>query len=188
MSVLKIIRKIPDYASDIKKNLMEIFSDDPQDLTRYQLYGVALTTAYYLHNEMIFNHIKSEAKLYLEESDAQACKLAVIMTNMLNTYNNFKYSVYDEEFRKIPSESYIKDVKVANIDETDFELYALAVSILNECKYSMDVFTKKLSDKGVSRQTICTVNRIVCVLKAASDILTMEQLYDYDFIPREPSL
>ena len=73
MTIANLIRKLPEYADDIKQNLDNIFIQDKNNLSKLQLYGVALSVAYLLKNEQLLNNVRMEAKMFLEEVDATAC-------------------------------------------------------------------------------------------------------------------
>ena len=58
MSIQSIIRRIPDYAEDIKQNFADIFNEELEGLTEQQVYGVALAVSYSLKHEQLFNNIR----------------------------------------------------------------------------------------------------------------------------------
>ncbi len=188
MTIRNLIKKLPDYSEDIKLNLEELFLKDSQLLTKQQLYGVALSIGYSLKHEVLLNSIRGEAKMFLEEIDAQACKIAVVMMSMNNTYYNFAHNVSVIDLANINSGLHMQSVLHPMVDPMDFELYCLAVSILNGCKYCVDVHTKKLIKRGFEILSISYIARIVSVLRATRDSLEIERMRSYDFIAREPSI
>lgn len=184
-TVLKsLIKKLPAYAEDIKYNLAEVFSNEESGLNMRQTYGIALAVGYFLGNEQILNHIRSEAKMYLDEVDANAAKSAVIITTMASTYYNFTHVVSDEEYKSMTSSFKMDSYLDPAISKTDYELYCFATSVLINCSYCLDHHISKLYSLGVSKSAINNVSKMVAVLRGAKKALEIESIRSYDFIVR----
>lgn len=189
MSIIRIIKKLPEYATDIKQNLLDIFeSNSNPHLSQRQIYSISLTIGYSLKHEQLLNSIRTEAKMYLEDVDATACKIAAMMMAMNNTYYNFVHSISDDKLANMPPELQMYAIDNPGIDPIDFKILCLAVSILNSCKYCMDVHVKLLLKNGVSNESIREVGKIVAVLRATSDAFEIERMRSYDFLARDASI
>jgi len=188
MGLDTLIKKLPEYAADIKINLDELFSEKTSSIfAPSQLYGVALSVAYSLRCEALLNSIRAEAKIHLEESEAQTCKVASVMMGMNNVYYRFLYTAEDTE-QLIRENISPQMLNMRAIKDENFDLYCLAVSILSGCKYCIDVHIKKLTQMGLTHQMFCHVGRIAGTLKAVRDTLEIERMRSYDFVVREASI
>lgn len=191
MGILKIIKKLSqDYARDIKDNIVDLFINNKvEGLTETQVYGIALTVAYALGNENLLNYIRTEAKLHLEEAQAEACKAAMVVMTMNNTLFHFtKDSTSAEHFTGVEHNLHMSWTKEHGIDGQDFEMYSLAISILNGCNYCINIHRGKLSARGITNQTVMTVAKIASVLRATAKVLEIESMRSYDFIARGPNM
>ncbi|CAL7960484.1 Alkyl hydroperoxide reductase AhpD [Alphaproteobacteria bacterium] len=183
-----LIRKIPAYAGDVKINLKELFENGGVLLTGQQLYGVALTVGYLLNHEPLLNHIRANAKMFLEEADAHACKVAAVVMSMTNTYFNFTHLVEGEGIKQVPHKLYMQSMLDPGVKMVDFKMYCLGASILNGCKYCINVHVEELMRMQVSKEVICDIGRVVSVLRAVQNVLNIEYMRSYDFIARESTI
>ena len=146
-----------------------------------------LTAGYALKHECLLNYIRPEAKRYLDNNEANACKIAVSTISMTSMYHNFTKGVDDELIKSMPSNLSLSNLTSHNIDEKDFSMYCLVASIVYGCNYCMNAHIKKLRKHNCSSETIRDIGRIVSVIKAAGDVLEIERMRSYDFIVREES-
>lgn len=189
MTILSLIKRIPAYASDVKINVNSCFEDVPDGITKVQLYGIALTAGYLLKNEELLNDIRSEAKIYLEDSDAKECKWAAINMSVYSTIN-----VYEESLgvKKSSSPSISKGMSFAmpeslKVDEVNFMMYSLVASIIYRCPFSIKYCCKRLKENGVSQDKIDFIAKITATLCSVYETLEIETLRSYDFITRDTS-
>jgi alkyl hydroperoxide reductase subunit D len=183
--MLSVIKNLPNYAQDIKDNLERIFIIKPNPyLSEEELYSIALALGYALGVENLLKAIRGDAKLILEESDATTSKMAAVLMSMNNSFFNFKEMIEDEEIDK--SESGLK-MEGLNLPEKkkNFEFCSFAISILNKCHYCIKIHKNKLINKGVSKDSLMEVARIVAVLSAAKTTLIIEEQRSYDFVIRK---
>jgi alkyl hydroperoxide reductase subunit D len=187
--IISLVKKLPVYAVDIKKNLEEIFLKDKNDyLTEEELYSVALTVGYALRHENVLNNIRADAKLVLEDSNANACKVAAVMMSMNNIFYNFKDMSEDHEIDGIDSGLSMTSLHDIGVDMKTFEMCCLAASILNKCKYCIKVHEKKLTNKGTAKGTFVEIAKVVSIISAAAVAMDIERLRSYDFVVREASV
>lgn len=178
---------MPDYAADIKKSVIELFSSLPEGLTEAQVHGVALTAAYFLKNEQLLNDIRAEAKLYLEEKDANACKISVVMMALTTTYH---YCTYEdgEETGQVCDALHLNTLSNPGVSKIDFELYCLTASVLHKCKPAIEYHTKELLKHGITKTGIKNVTRMAAILRATTEALDIESVRSYEFIARQSSM
>ena len=187
--ISSLVKRLPSYAIDIKSNLKKLFLSDRNNFSsQEELYSVALTVGYALRNETLLNSIRSDAKLVLEETHANACKTAAVMMSMNNCLYGFKDLCGDEEIKAFDSELDMTTIANPGNEMLLFEMSCLAISILNKCKHCIEVHQKKLLKRNVSKNTFMEIARIVSVLSAAAVAIDIEKLRSYDFVVREASV
>ena len=186
MTILSLIKRIPSYASDVKININSCFEKVPEKINKVQLYGIALTAAYTLKQEELLNDIRSEAKIYLEEADAMACKIAVIdiaARAILNSFATVKES-REEPFEHGMSFAMADSI---NVEDVDIHLYYLTAATLLRCDKSVAFCIERLNTLGLGDEEINFVVKLAATLDAAEQALDIETLRSYDFITRESS-
>ncbi len=186
--IATLIRKLPTYASDIKINLEKIFLNNNQYLAQEALYSVALSVGYALKHEYILNHIRADAKTVLENVDATACKIAVIIMRMNNMFYNFRSMANDDEIISIESGLSMLSLQDTGTDTAIFEMCCLAVSIVNKCEHCITVHKNKLLRRNISREAMVEIARVASVLAAAMEAMEIERLRSYDFVLRDASM
>lgn len=189
MSLQAILKRIPDYAQDIKKNLNELFSNEVSGLTASQVYGVALTVCYSIRHEQLLNNFRNEAKIHLEDMHFEATKTAAVVMTLNTTYHTFTQMLSDDEIRNLPMDLHTAMMEHSKvIDEIDYSIYLLGAAIFRRCRYCINLHTNDLVKKGVSKIAIRNIGRIVAVLAATAEVLYIESVRSYDFNPRGESI
>lgn len=188
MTILSLIKRIPSYASDVKINLNSCFESIPKEVSQVQLYGCALAAGYALRNEEFLNDVRSEAKIYLEDSDAMACKLAVINVAAYSKLNAYEEAAGIKQDASIDSLSKSMSFAVPGmlkVDDVDFMMYSLVASILHRSKVSIVYCINALKNQGVSEECLNFIAKLAATLCSVYEALEIETLRSYDFITRE---
>ncbi|MDZ5761922.1 Alkylhydroperoxidase family protein [Candidatus Cyrtobacter comes] len=190
MSIAAIIRKLPEFASNVKSEMKSLFVDNTDNLlNEKELYRIALSAGYSLKNEQLLNNIRAEAKMYLEEEDAIACKVASISMAGKNVFHFFTSEVLQDTAQV--SRSFMKkhiDDMVSKVEKSDFYMCCLAASMLSACKYCMKFYTDELIKMGIQQDVIVEIVRVIAVLKAAAHALELEGMRSYDFVARDSNM
>lgn len=185
MSLNSVYRRIPSYLPDLKKNFEDLFLNSKNKiLTQEQFNSVALAICYSLKNELMVNNFKYEAHMYLEESHITDIRAAVVMMARNNTFYKFAGNSKHEAIKHAMVELEEQALSHANIDNITLKMCLLAVSIINGCDACMQFYTTKLLDRSVSNDIILTIARHTAVLKAVSEVLEIEAVRSYEFVPR----
>ncbi len=166
---------IPDYASDIRVNIQNLIDEKNNLLTPKQIFGSALAAAYAAKEKSAINDIKTEAKFYLSATEMETVKTATSITTMHNLYRNFISSTNDPDYQNLPVDLSTQNADNHEIDKIDFEVFALATSIINCCGQSIVIHTNKLTDYGLSKEQIQMISKIVATVGAAAQVLTIEE-------------
>ncbi len=172
MSIDTIKNAIPDYAKDIKLNLSSLANDE--SLNEQQLWGTMLASALAGRNPFVITEIEAEAKTHLSSDALEAAKAAAAIMAMNNVYYRFVHIASNKEYQSMPAKLRMNVIGNPGVDKVDFELWSLAVSVVNACGMCIDAHEQQLLQSGMSKEQIQTASRIAAVIHATSAILDGE--------------
>lgn len=173
MSIETIKNAIPDYAKDIRLNLSSIANEET--LNAQQFWGTALSCALAGGNETVIASIMAEAAARLSPEAITAAKSAAAIMAMNNVYYKFVGMSANAEYKTMPAKLRMNVIANPGVDKADFELWSLAVSAMNGCKYCVDAHEAQLAAHGMGAAHVQTAVRIAAVIAAASAVLSAEQ-------------
>jgi len=163
---------IPDTAKDIRLNLSSVLKPDPQSgLNENQVWGTALASAYATRHPAVIQAIKAEAEDILTAEEMAAAESAASIMAMNNIYYRFVHITSFKDYQTMPAGLRMNVIGNPGIEKRDFELYALAVSVLNGCGMCIDAHIKQVTDDGISQAGVQHAARIAAVLNAAAQAL-----------------
>ena len=175
MSIDSLKDSIPDYAKDIKLNLSSIAGDEI--LNQQQLWGAMLASALASRNETVLTAIAAEAAQRLSPEAQNAAKAANAVMAMNNIYYKFISMMKSPEYAGMPPKLRMNVLaNHAGVDKADFEMWALAVSVINGCAGCVKSHEKSLVDLGVSREQVQTVIRVAAIVHAAASVIGAESV------------
>lgn len=184
MGIEKIIRRIPNYALDLKKNLETVFTSGFGGLSDNSMFLVALSACYTLKHEQLINNFRNEAKLYLDEQYFDIAKYISVIMSQNNAFYFFSSQSNNTDIKVEKIGLALEGMDDINIDRAEFELALLGVSILNRCSNCANYYSQKIMKRGFSKETVLAVAKIVSVLKATSQVLEIENIRNYEFVAR----
>lgn len=156
------------HSKDTKLNLSNLFSNVASSgMTDVQFYGTALSLAYSLNDKDLIAAVEAEAEGKVEANVVEAAKTAASLMAMNNIYYRFIHLSSDKQFGKMPAGLRMNAMANPGVDKVDFELYSLAVSVLNGCGMCIDAHVKTLVDNNVSAQAIQSSAKMAAILNAA---------------------
>lgn len=169
MSIEQLKNALPEYAKDIKLNLVSVLTEEgAPDLSQKQIYGIALAAAYAAKNSTVIASISNEVRQTLSDIEINATKAAAIIMAMNNIYYRFTHLVSDKSYSSMPAKLRMNIIGNPGMSKIDFELICLAVSTINGCGMCIDAHTHELQQAGISKQAIQSAVRIAAVLNAAA--------------------
>lgn len=176
MSIEQLKQAIPDFAKDIRLNLSTLFSNIAQSgLTDAQFYGVALAVAYTLNNKSLINAIKTNGAIHISSELEQAVKTATALMAMNNVYYRAIHLAENNELSTLPAHLRMNGMLNPGVPKADFELFALAVSVINGCGMCISSHVRQLLEHGLDKIAVQSVLRIAAVLNASSFVLALEE-------------
>ena len=166
--------QIPDYAKDVKINLTTLINQENQVLTVKQVFGAALASAYAAKEKLLIKVLENEVKNILSEAELSAVKTATAVMAMNNIYYRFAHITSDKEYLHMPAGLRMRGIADHGIDKNDFEVFSLAVSIINGCSGCIDAHANNLIKHGMSKNQVQMVAKIAAVINSAAQVLLIQ--------------
>ena len=174
MSIENIKTAVPDYAKDLRINLVNVLTKEGSPgLTEKQIFGTALSIAFTVKNSFLADNLLSASENLLSEKDIQGIKTAVSLMGMNNIYYKAVSLTEDDNLLKRPAGLRMSLLVGHGIPQTDFEIYSLAVSSLSGCKVCVKSHSEKLKREGLSNSAIHSVIKISAVVQGLNQSLNL---------------
>ncbi len=170
MDLSPLTDHLPDFADDLRKNLVNSFNVD--HLTDIQKIGSAYAASLACKEPRTISLLFKEVKKYLSEQEIFAAKAAASLMSMNNIYWRFWYLVDDKEYLDIPANISDEIFRKHGINEIDFECFTLSVSAINNCAGCLKVHSRKLLKAGFTKPQVMSVVRIAAVTHSLSVTLS----------------
>lgn len=172
MGIIQLTEMLPEYAFDMKHNLLQVMNPETAPgLSEKEIAAVAMATAMSTSQKDLIRVIEGFANEHLSEKEIAGAKIAHATMSMTNVYYRFLHVVDNREYKRMPPSLQMKGERNPGIDKKSFELAALAVSAINDCKACVDFHELSLRRLGVSAKGIQSSVRIGAVINAVGQIL-----------------
>lgn len=169
MNIEQLKSRFLNSAKDIKLNLTTILTEEGSpDLTKNQIGGVALASAYATKNSNLIKAVLQEFSSNLTEAEINASQSAATIMAMNNIYYRFIHLVNDKSYLPMPAKLRMNVIGNPGVEKSNFELNCLAVSAINGCGMCIEAHTHELLKAGISKIGIQSCVRIAAVLNAAA--------------------
>jgi alkyl hydroperoxide reductase subunit D len=159
---------LPDYAKDLRLNLGSILSD--QLLGDQRKYGLLLACAHGTGYRPLVAAAEAEVEGKLSPAAANAARGAAAVMAMNNVYYRFVHLASNPEYGKLPAKLRMNFIGSPGIEKEDFELFSLAVSVMNGCGMCIDSHERVLQQHGINAETVQAAARIAAVMKAVATV------------------
>ena len=174
MRIVELAESFGDYARDIKLNLSSVLTEEgAPGLTTEQIWGVALSCAYFTKNTPLIDSIKGDAGEKLSPEYIEAVKAASTIMAMNNVYYRFLHLAEDKSYSKMPARLRMNVIGKPGIDKKDFELMCLAVSAMSGCGMCINSHLHETAKAGLSAEGQQSSIRIASVINAAAQALVI---------------
>ncbi|WP_019831945.1 carboxymuconolactone decarboxylase family protein [Sphingomonas sp. PR090111-T3T-6A] len=168
MSFEAFVDALPDYAKDLRLNVGVLLKD--QTLGDQRKYGLLLSCAHATGYKPIVEAAEAECEGRLSPEAADAARAAAAVMAMNNVYFRFVHLVSDPEYGTLPARLRMNVVGNPGIAKVDFELFSLAVSVMNGCGLCIDAHEKVLKQHGVGADVVQAGARIAAIVKAVATV------------------
>jgi alkyl hydroperoxide reductase subunit D len=172
MEYIAAIRdRIPDYAKDIRLNLDAVLARS--SLEPRHAAGAALAAAFAARSKPLIGAIRASETL--DPAQAQAALTAASLMAMNNVWYPYIEMAADAELKTMRAELRMNAYAThGGVDRPDFELYALAASIVGKCEFCVQSHYELLRESGFTTQQLRDVGRIAAVVNAAAQVVAAE--------------
>ena len=159
---------LPDYAKDLRLNLGSVLSD--QLLGDQRKYGLLLACAHGTGYRPLVAATEAEVADKLSQEAANAARGAAALMAMNNVYYRFVHLASNPEYGTLPARLRMNFIGSPGIEKDDFELFSLAVSVMNGCGMCIDSHERLLQQHGVKSETVQAAARIGAIMRAVATV------------------
>ena len=169
-----LTQSLPDYARDVKINLQTLLSPENSTLSQKQIFGAALASAYAAKEPSLIKILQNESQNILSEAQQKAVKTAAALMAMNNIYYRFLHISADKEYSQMPAGLRMRGILDHGIEKVDFEIFSLAVSIVNGCGMCIDADASQLLKHGLTKTQVQLTAKIAATVKSAAQVLVIQ--------------
>ncbi|MBR2123704.1 MAG: carboxymuconolactone decarboxylase family protein [Acetobacter sp.] len=152
--------RIPDYAKDLRLNLGSLLNDET--LTPQQRAGTFVASAVASRNDTLTRAIVAHFRKDLSDEALAAAQSAAAIMGMNNIYYRFVHMV-GGDYAKMPAQLRMSVVKDPGVEKIDFELWCIAVSVINGCDLCVNSHEKVVREH-LGSEMIQTAVRIAATI------------------------
>lgn len=172
MSLESLKAAVPEYASDLRRNLDAVV--DASGLDEQQLWGTVLATAIAARSALVLRELAPEARSRLTPRAYTAAKAAAATMAVSNVFHRTRHLLSDPGYQVLRPGLRLNVLGDPGVPRADFELWSLAVSAVNACGACLDSHERALRAAGVGRETVQEAFRVASVIQAVAVTLDAE--------------
>jgi alkyl hydroperoxide reductase subunit D len=171
MDSLEQLREtFPHAARDIKINLQNVLV--PATLNEAQVWGVAVACAQATRNTRLIGAVLADAKARgVTDEVIEDARAAAILMAMNNVFYRFRHVVDKEEYAQKPARLRMQRLSQVTSNKTDFELFCLAVSAINNCETCVRSHEDAVIKQGLTSDHVHDAVRIAATIQASAQAL-----------------
>jgi lipoyl-dependent peroxiredoxin subunit D len=163
----KLAEGFPDVAKDIRINLQNVLQTGT--LTADQVWGTAIACAHAARNDALKQAIEADARSAgIGDGVVADAKAAAVLMGMNNVIYRFKHVIGKEDYEKKPIKLRMQRLAQVTSNKTDFELFCLAVSAINNCQNCMAAHEAAVIKQGLTEDHVWDSVRIAATIHAAA--------------------
>ena len=171
MSAFDDIReRLPEAAKDVKVNLQSVVAT-AGTLTPVQRYGTAVAVALAARRPDLAAAIAELARGEVGEEAIDDARAAASLMAMNNVYYRFRHIVGKPAYEQKAPRLRMQRLAQPKTSKVDFELFALAVSAVNNCEYCVRAHEKVVTEGGLTDEHVHEAVRIAAVVASAATAL-----------------
>lgn len=167
--VESVKNSIPDHSKDIKLNLDNVINRSP--LSVQDTHAVALAAALAASNGELAFAIQTSGELDDFVNEIEAAKSAASLMGMNNMWYPYVEMTGDSDLKNLPAGLRMNVYAThGGVSKKQFEMYALAASIIGKCHFCVKNHYDILKKEGMSVQELQHVGKIASVINAIGKI------------------
>lgn len=160
---------IPDHSKDIKLNLDSVINRSVLD--EVDTHAVAYVAALAAGNGGLAFEIEHNSPLFHDEKIREGAKTAASLMAMNNVWYPYVEMTGDTELKNLPAGLRMQAYAThGGITKKQFEMYALAASIIGKCHFCVKNHYDVLKKEGMTAQELQHVGKIAAVVNAIGKI------------------
>lgn len=164
-----IKESIPDHSKDIKLNLDSVINRSPLDAI--DTHAIAYVSALAAGNGDLAFEIEHNSPLFQDQKIREGAKTAASLMGMNNIWYPYVEMTQDPDLKGLPAglrmQAYASH---GDVTKKQFEMYALAASIIGKCHFCVKNHYDVLKKEGVSVQELHHIGKIASVVNAIGKI------------------
>jgi lipoyl-dependent peroxiredoxin subunit D len=179
MSALEAIRaEIPEAAKDLRLNLNAVL--DSGTLAPSERWGVAIAVALASRSRRLAEALIASRPEEVTDKTVEDAVAAASLMGMTNVFYRFRHLVGKPSYEQKPAK--LRMMRLANPATTTaaFELFSLAVSVVNACETCVRAHEATLLTHGTTEDQIHDAIRIASVVHGAAVALDSSALVRED--------
>jgi alkyl hydroperoxide reductase subunit D len=157
---------LPEAARDIRLNLQSVLQSGT--LSPAQRWGVAIASAAASRQPRLLAALREEAAGAVEPAVTDDAIAAAIMMGMNNIYYRFRHLAGKPGYAERPPRLRMNRLAKPLSSKRDFELFCLAVSIINGCEACVRAHEHVVLEEGLSEEQVHEAARLASVVHAAA--------------------
>lgn len=167
--VESVKESIPDHSKDIKLNVDSVIKRSPLDPV--DTHAIAYVAALAAGNGGLAFEIEHNGPLFENQTVREAAKTAASLMGMNNVWYPFVEMTQDPDLKGLPAG--LRMQAYANhggVSKKQFEMYALAASIIGKCHFCVKNHYDVLKKEGMTVAELHHVGKIAAVINAIGKI------------------
>jgi lipoyl-dependent peroxiredoxin subunit D len=165
--------RIPEWAKDVRLNVEAI--DRASKVEPEVAWGSALAAAISAQSPELAREIEALMERRFGEAgarEANGAKVAAGLMSMSNYYYSFKGYLQNDEISRMPPGIRMQAYAThGGVDARNFEIYALAASVVGKCAGCLTGHADQLLKAGVFENEIQEIGRIASVVGGAAKMI-----------------
>jgi alkyl hydroperoxide reductase subunit D len=154
-------------SKDMKLNLGNIASSDHLDAE--QIWGVALTSVYYIGEPKLQAALTQDAKAAgVTDAVVEDAKAAATLMGMNTIYYRFRHLVGKESYKTKPARLRMTWMAKPKTSKATYELMSIAVAVLAGCEVCVKTHEASILQHGLSEEHVHDAVRIAAVLQGCA--------------------
>jgi alkyl hydroperoxide reductase subunit D len=170
MTLDSVIDSLPASAKDLKLNYSSLVRNNTE-LTAQQLWGTVVATTIATRSARLTAAVLSDAPARFSAPAFEAAKAVAAVMGMNNIFFRFHHLSSNPRYATMPARLRMNGLRGHGVEETDIELWSLAVSAINGCGKCVDAHEKVVREKGATEEMVAAVVRVAAVVHAIGVVL-----------------